>query len=180
MRIDGEVTLEGPQAVLVSNNPYETGDIAGLGRRARLDQGVLGVVGVKVETGAQAAALLQPAAGRRFITIATAQEVVIDASEPHIPVGIDGESVLLPTPVRCTIRPRALRVRVPADRPGVPPPQPRNWTGPGCAVRPSRCPARRGGRRPAARRSGLTLDGAARDEEPDPGGCVARADRGDR
>ena len=129
VRIDGEVTLEGPQAVLVSNNPYETGDIAGLGRRARLDQGVLGVVGVKVETGAQAAALLSRRLGSRFITIATAHEVVIDASEPRIPVGIDGESVLLPTPVRCTIWPRALRVRVPADRPGVPPPQPElDWT----------------------------------------------------
>ena len=129
VRIDGEVTLEGPQAVLISNNPYETGDIAGLGRRARLDQGVLGVVGVKVETGAQAAALLSRRLGSRFITIATAHEVVIDASEPHIPVGIDGESVLLPTPVRCTIRPRALRVRLPADRPGVPPPQPElDWT----------------------------------------------------
>jgi diacylglycerol kinase family enzyme len=129
VRIDGEVTLEGPQAVLVSNNPYETGDIAGLGRRTRLDRGVLGVVGIKVETGAQAAALLSRRLGRRFITIARAHEVVIDASEPQIPVGIDGESVLLPTPVRCTIRPRALRVRVPADRPGVPPPQPElDWT----------------------------------------------------
>jgi diacylglycerol kinase family enzyme len=129
VRIDGELTLEGPQAVLVSNNPYETGDIAGLGRRARLDQGELGVVGVKVETGAQAAALLSRRLGSRFITFATAREVVIDASEPRIPVGIDGESVLLPTPVRCTIRPRALRVRVPAGRPGVPPPQPElDWT----------------------------------------------------
>jgi diacylglycerol kinase family enzyme len=129
VRIDGEVTLEGPQAVLVSNNPYETGDIAGLGRRTRLDQGVLGVVGIKVETGAQAAALLSRRLGSRFITIASAHEVVIDASEPQIPVGIDGESVLLPTPVRCTIQPRALRVRVPAERPGVPPPQPElDWT----------------------------------------------------
>jgi diacylglycerol kinase family enzyme len=129
VRIDGEVTLEGPQAVLVSNNPYETGDIAGLGRRARLDQGVLGVVGVKVETGAQAAALLSRRLGSRFITIATASEVVIDSPEPEIPVGIDGEAVLLPTPVRCRIRPHALRVRVPADRPGAPPPQPElDWT----------------------------------------------------
>jgi hypothetical protein len=30
VRIDGEVILDGPQAVLVSNNPYQTGDIAGL------------------------------------------------------------------------------------------------------------------------------------------------------
>ena len=31
----GNVTVEGPQAVLVSNNVYGMGDIAGLGRRAR-------------------------------------------------------------------------------------------------------------------------------------------------
>ena len=31
--------IEGPQALLVSNNPYEMSDIAGLGRRARLDAG---------------------------------------------------------------------------------------------------------------------------------------------
>ena len=30
------LTVEGPQAVLVSNNPYGMGDIAGLGRRAWL------------------------------------------------------------------------------------------------------------------------------------------------
>ena len=52
VRVDGQVILDGPQAVLVSNNPYETGDIAGLGRRARLDQGVLGVVGAVAVTAA--------------------------------------------------------------------------------------------------------------------------------
>jgi hypothetical protein len=48
------------------------------------------------------------------------QEVVIESPEPQIPVGIDGESVLMPTPVRCQIRPLALRVQVPRNRPGVP------------------------------------------------------------
>jgi len=129
VRVDGDVVLEGPQAVLVSNNPYDTGDIAGLGRRARLDLGVLGVVGVKVETGAQAAGLLSRTGRARSITLATAREVVIEASVPQIPVGIDGEAVLMDTPVRCVIRPGALRVRVPADRPGVPPPGPElDWT----------------------------------------------------
>jgi diacylglycerol kinase family enzyme len=125
VRVDGQVILDGPQAVLVSNNPYETGDIAGLGRRARLDQGVLGVVGVKISNAAQAAGLLRQAQRSRSVTMLTAREVVIEADQPHIPVGIDGESVLMPTPVRCTIRPLALRVRVPRDRPGVPalPPQ---------------------------------------------------------
>jgi hypothetical protein len=47
---------------------------------------------------------------------------------PEIPVGIDGETVMVPTPVRCAIRPRTLRVRVPRDRPGVRPPKPRiDW-----------------------------------------------------
>jgi diacylglycerol kinase family enzyme len=120
VRVDGQVILDGPQAVLVSNNPYETGDIAGLGRRARLDQGVLGVVGVKIETAAQAAGLLRRAQRSRSVTVLTAREVVIDADQSEIPVGIDGESVLMPTPVHCTIRPLSLRVRVPRDRPGVP------------------------------------------------------------
>jgi diacylglycerol kinase family enzyme len=110
--------------VLVSNNPYETGDIAGLGRRARLDQGLLGVVGVKIENAAQAAGLLRTAQRSRSVTMLTAREVIIDADQPQIPVGIDGESVLMPTPVRCTIRPLALRVQVPRSRPGVPTPRP--------------------------------------------------------
>jgi hypothetical protein len=101
--------------VLVSNNPYETGGIAGVGRRARLDQGVLGVVGVKVENAAQAAGLLRRPGRSRGLTVLSAREVVIDSDQPQIPVGIDGESVLMPTPVHCTIRPLVLRVRVPAQ-----------------------------------------------------------------
>ena len=124
VRAGGRVILDGPQAVLVSNNPYETGDIAGLGRRARLDQGVLGVVGVKIENAAQAAGLLRTARRSRYLTVLSAREVIIDADQPQIPVGIDGESVLMPTPVRCTIRPLALRVQVPRGRPGVPAPRP--------------------------------------------------------
>ena len=53
----------------------------------------------------------------------TAGEVTVDADTPQIPVGIDGETVMVPTPVRCTIQPRALRVVVPRERPGVPAPK---------------------------------------------------------
>jgi diacylglycerol kinase family enzyme len=128
VRVDGHVVLDGPQAVLVSNNPYETGDIAGLGRRARLNQGVLGVVGVKIENAAQAAGLLDRTHRSRNVTVLTAREVIIDADQPAIAVGIDGESVLMPTPVRCAIRPLSLRVQVPRDRPGVPEPRaPMDW-----------------------------------------------------
>jgi hypothetical protein len=115
--------IQGPQALLVSNNPYELGDIAGLGRRARLDDGTLGVVAVRVDSALQAIALLQPGRSQE-LTVPTAHEITIDADTPEIPVGIDGETVVVSTPVRCAIRPGALRVRLPRDRPGVPPPQP--------------------------------------------------------
>ena len=118
----GDATIAGPQALLVSNNPYEGGDIAGLGRRARLDAGTLGVVAVTVNSALQAATLLRGACGQGLTTL-TAGEVVVDAEAPEVPVGIDGETVMMATPVRCTIRPKALRVRVPRDRPGVPPPK---------------------------------------------------------
>jgi diacylglycerol kinase family enzyme len=122
-----DMTFEGPQAVLVSNNPYRTGDLAGLGHREVLDSGALGVLGVNVDNAAQAAELL---AGKHALglTRLTAEEVVIDADEPEIEAGVDGEALTLPTPVRCTIRPRALRVRVPRRRPGVPRTRaPMNW-----------------------------------------------------
>jgi diacylglycerol kinase family enzyme len=119
----GDATVTGPQALLVSNNPYQGGDIAGLSRRARLDSGALGVVAVTVDNALQAAMLLRGARGQGLRTL-TAQEVVVDADVPEIPVGIDGETVLMPTPVRCAIQPRALRVRVPRDRPGTRPAKP--------------------------------------------------------
>ena len=57
------------------------------------------------------------------LAVLTAEQVIVDADAAQIPVGIDGETVMLPTPVRCTIQPRALRVVVPRERPGVPAPK---------------------------------------------------------
>jgi diacylglycerol kinase family enzyme len=115
--------IEAPQALLVSNNPYGSGDIAGLSRRSRLDRGVLGVVGITVSSARQAADLLRGrhAAGIKRLT---AEQITITADEPQIPVGVDGESILMPTPVTCTVSPGALRVWVPRDRPGVAAPKP--------------------------------------------------------
>ena len=111
--------LDAPQALLVSNNPYRMHDIAGLGRRERLDLGVLGILAVKVEGAAQAAGLLR---GRyaEGLTAATAREVVVVADQDAIAVGVDGEALTLATPVHCRVEPGALRVRVPRTRPGVP------------------------------------------------------------
>ena len=119
---DGTV-IEAPQALLVANNPYGTGDIAGLDRRARLDRGLLGVVGVKVSSARDAIDLLRGrhAAG---LNVLTAKKVQITADAAKVPVGIDGEAVPMRVPVTCTISLGALRVWVPRDRPGVPEPKP--------------------------------------------------------
>jgi diacylglycerol kinase family enzyme len=106
------VTVQGPQAVLVSNNPYGMGDIAGLGRRARLDRGTLGMFAVTVNSAAQAAGLLRGRNSRGLTSLA-APEVVIDADTAQIPVGVDGEALVLDTPV---------------TDPGYPTPNP-SWTG---------------------------------------------------
>ena len=125
-RADG-TRIEAPQALLVANNPYGMGDVAGLGRRARLDGGILGVVGVKVASAAQAVGLLRGAQATG-LSVLTTREIEVTADAPQIPVGIDGEAVRLPTPVKCTVRPGALRVWVPRHRPGVPQPKPEmNW-----------------------------------------------------
>ncbi|MFJ8931413.1 diacylglycerol/lipid kinase family protein [Streptomyces sp. NPDC102364] len=115
-RID-EHEVTGPQALLVSNNPYGARDIAGLGRRTRLDGGILGCVDVRVTSAAQAAGLLR---GSRSagVTTRTAASVVVDADQDSIPVGLDGEAVRMDVPVRIEVRPGALRVIVPRQRPG--------------------------------------------------------------
>jgi diacylglycerol kinase family enzyme len=125
-RADG-TEIETPQALLVSNNPYGTGDIAGLGRRARLDRSILGVVGVTVASARQAAGLVR---GRHAsgLSVLTTMQIEITADTPQIPVGVDGESILMSTPVTCAVSPRALRVWVPRARPGIPAPKPRvHW-----------------------------------------------------
>jgi diacylglycerol kinase family enzyme len=122
-----DTEIMSPQALLVANNPYGTGDIAGLSRRARLDAGLLGVIGVKVRNVQQAVDLLR---GRRAVglRVLSTKKIEITADAPQIPVGIDGEALSMSTPVVCATSPGALRVWVPRDRPGVAPPKPPiNW-----------------------------------------------------
>ena len=55
----GARTLTGLQAVLVSNNPYGSGRLRDIGRRARLDQGTLGVLAGRLSSTTQAVGLLR-------------------------------------------------------------------------------------------------------------------------
>jgi diacylglycerol kinase family enzyme len=125
-RADG-AQISAPQALLVGNNRYGTGDLAGLSRRARLDSGVLSVVGIHVASARQAAGLFRGRHATGAIVL-TARNVVVTATAAQIPVGVDGEAVSMTVPVECGIRPGALRVRVPRNRPGIRRPKaPLSW-----------------------------------------------------
>ncbi|WP_406129649.1 diacylglycerol kinase family protein [Streptomyces canus] len=112
--------LEAPHALLVSNNPYVQAGPMGGGRRSHLDGGRLGVISLRIEGPAQAAELALRGERASGITSSTSRRVVVEADEETIPVAVDGEALLLPQPVVCTVRPKALRVRVPRNRPGAP------------------------------------------------------------
>jgi diacylglycerol kinase family enzyme len=81
------------------------------------------VAAVTVGSALQAVELLRRGHGQG-VTLFTASEVVVEADAAEVPVGIDGETVMMATPVRCAVRPGALRVRVPRDRPGTRPVKP--------------------------------------------------------
>ncbi|MEU4307805.1 diacylglycerol/lipid kinase family protein [Streptomyces rochei] len=128
--------LADQQALLISNNPYVSPDeLSGGGRRAVLDDGELGVIGISVANAAQAAQLALWGSQAPGLTVTTARRVEVTAGGPQspetgggeeaqIPVAVDGEALWLRTPVVCSVRPRALRVLLPRDRPGAPPPAP--------------------------------------------------------
>ena len=131
----GGITIEAPQALLVSNGPYEMSDIAGLGRRARLDAGTLGVVAVRVDSARQAIGLLRRGHGTGLTTL-TADEVTVDADAPQIPVGIDGETVS-PHPSAASSSRGHFAWSCPGNGLAFPPPS-RPWNGGGCgSSRPS-------------------------------------------
>ncbi|MGI5170332.1 diacylglycerol/lipid kinase family protein [Spirillospora sp. CA-253888] len=123
-RVDG-AALSSQQALLVSNNPYVSPDaLSGTGRRPRLDEGELGVLGIRVESAAQAADLAVRGSQSTGLTVTTARRVEVTADTGEICVAVDGEALRMPVPVACTLRPGALRVLLPRDRPGVAVPAP--------------------------------------------------------
>ena len=96
----------GSAAVLmVSNNPYRLGALFGNGTRPRLDGGVLGVAATR-ERGES-----------RLSSSWTCAEFVVESDQP-IPLGVDGEALVMDSPVEFRSRPGALRVRVAPQHPG--------------------------------------------------------------
>ncbi|GAB2984359.1 diacylglycerol kinase [Amycolatopsis acidiphila] len=121
-RPDGSAARS-PDVVLVSNGTYHLHSLAGFGTRSRLDAGLLGVVTLTVERARDVTALLSAeAAGnlRRFRGYRewTVREFEIGSGQPLLDVGVDGEALRLPPPLRFRSLPSALRVRTPAGAAG--------------------------------------------------------------
>jgi diacylglycerol kinase family enzyme len=121
---DGTV-LRDVLVLLVSNNPYEFARLRWDAERFRLDRGRLGLSAIALPSGeirqrrhALAAAVLRGHDRSGFWHDWTAESWVQDFDgADDVPVALDGESLLARTPVRFRIRPRALRLLVPADVP---------------------------------------------------------------
>ncbi|HEY3726593.1 MAG TPA: diacylglycerol kinase family protein [Solirubrobacteraceae bacterium] len=97
-------------ALLVSNNVYRLGRIVGSGTRPSLDRGQLGVSVIGSRGGV----------GRGMVRRWSLPAMEVPGDSP-ISVGIDGEAVTLTPPLRFTMRPGALRVRIAAQHPGCSP-----------------------------------------------------------
>ena len=115
----------GADVILVSNNPYRLARLDGFGTRSTLGSGRLGVVAVRVEgAGAAAKLVTLQSVGkvRRFpgwTEWPTEQFTIV--SDAPIPLGVDGEALVLPGPLVFTSLPGALRVRLPKSAPGLSP-----------------------------------------------------------
>jgi diacylglycerol kinase family enzyme len=114
-----------PDLILVSNNVYKLEGIGGLGTRARLDEGVLGVIVVEVHNGAELAQLVSLSTAGRGSAYSgwhewTTPTLEVRSAKP-VDTGIDGEAVTLESPVRLEVQPGALRVRIAPHHSGVSP-----------------------------------------------------------
>ena len=101
--------------ILVSNNPYRLGRAVGSGTRPRIDTGQLGVAVVRAsgEDGA-------PGTASSLLRQWSTSTFQVDSTQ-RVPLGIDGEAVVLEPPIRFRIRPGVLRVRIAPQHPGASP-----------------------------------------------------------
>jgi diacylglycerol kinase family enzyme len=98
--------------ILVSNNSYRLGRALGSGTRPRIDDGELGIAILDASGGAPP--------GRHALREWSAPVFEVGSDRP-VPIGMDGETLLLDPPLRFRIRPRALRVRIAPTHPGASP-----------------------------------------------------------
>ena len=113
------------QLLLVSNNPYVLDRLGDIGSRPRMDTGRLGIVAVEIADARGAMELIALEAARQLRRFDgwlewTAPEFEVVSGSP-IAAGIDGEAVVMDSPLRFRTVPAALRVRLPRTAAGLSP-----------------------------------------------------------
>ena len=106
--------------VLVANNDYQLESMADLGERTTLDEGLLHAYIVEaVSRGALVRLLFHTAIGRAEeaagLAALESRAFRLETDRPRITAAIDGEPIVLGSPLEFEIRPRALRVLLPAS-----------------------------------------------------------------
>ncbi len=110
--------VDGAFVIMVSNNPYVLMASPDVSQRRRLDSGRLGVFAVSANTGSQAAEVITLALAGRGSASGHAYQFECDEFEVRSRsgaayAGIDGEALVLETPLRFRIHPQGLRMLVP-------------------------------------------------------------------
>ncbi|HEY1569965.1 MAG TPA: diacylglycerol kinase family protein [Pseudonocardiaceae bacterium] len=125
-RSDDGTPRPSADVVLVSNGAYRLDHLNGFGSRDRMDTGRLGIVTVTVDRARDVPALVSAELAGRLARFRgyrswVTPDFVVDSDQPLVEVGVDGEALRLPPPLRFRSLPGALRVRIPVDAPGLPP-----------------------------------------------------------
>jgi diacylglycerol kinase family enzyme len=112
--------IEDPNLIQVGNNPYDRRSLKNAGRRPRLDTGTLGVDVVRFSGARELRQLIGDLESGRSRVGAlhswTAPTLTVTGRDGTVAAGVDGEYLTFPSPLEIASRPRALRIRVPADR----------------------------------------------------------------
>ena len=109
----------------MSNNPYVVDRFAGMGSRPQIDTGQLGIIAVEIAGARQATELIaleMVGQLRRFPGWRqwSAPQFEVVSGSP-IAAGIDGEAVVMDSPLQFRIAPAALRVSMPRAASGLSP-----------------------------------------------------------
>ena len=120
--VDGKGEHHSALVVLVAVNDYTMRSMADLGRRETLDAGELHAYVIEAVSRRALLGLLWRAAAGSLDSAEGWSEWIaegfrLEASRDHLHAAIDGEPVILPVPLDFELRPRALRVLLPARAP---------------------------------------------------------------
>lgn len=105
--------------VLIGVNRYQTLHLGELGQRKRLDEGVLQIIAIPALSSTILKDLVRHHEVHDLESVSewTTSNITISHRSGRIKVGLDGENVSLPAPVKIRVRPLALRLLVPAEGP---------------------------------------------------------------